>query len=501
MLRTTTKDWSHWHDMATKHARLFGGNCPTAVLRHQRHTRVVRWPSCRGNPNPRWHCYAHFTKAATGASVALKPYDWTGFAAKPGVAAYGVAGTPRVLRLKDADGNQFRDEMDPRELLIFMAWYMPDGGLVVDVCCGTGTTAMASLRNNVTAILIDNEENPLMLKLAWRRIEQYYCFLKSQGLLSKSGTGCEKPRPWEVAGESWQRKWGVKLRLLRKSTVKKLRRSVVNDARKLDLLKAAGEAYVMQASRRTGLPSGLPVTNYTEDDVRPELNDLQFFETRLALGFAIRKINDEIGLTVFTTNKYNQGDDILMFLGDILVGPDMRSSKLIQVLKLNARVDDGDGDIVFRAHPRCVAGMVNDGKENDLAKRSNGRVNCVIREVGNSGKLILEAAEDIDPGVDGVELFLDYGDFDYWRKKNHCWFPPATRTTTPTWSSATVVAPLLTKSVLRWTTSLRQPSSRSASSVNLYRCWGCGNRRRRRKRRRQQRRKLRRRNFNNATLR
>ena len=77
---------------------------------------------------------------------------------------------------------------------------MPDGGLLVDPACGTGTTGMASLRTNVFAILIDIEKDPLMFKLARRRLEQYYLFLKAEGLLRPVGTEAAPPH---CLGDGW----------------------------------------------------------------------------------------------------------------------------------------------------------------------------------------------------------------------------------------------------------------------------------------------------------
>ena len=114
------------------------------------------------------------TKAQAGASVASTPHNWTGKAGKPGMGFYGVGFTPRSLCLKDKDGEPFRDEMDPREFMVWISWYMPQQGLFMDMACGTGVSGLASLRCNTRCLLIDNDKDPDLLKKAWRRICQYH---------------------------------------------------------------------------------------------------------------------------------------------------------------------------------------------------------------------------------------------------------------------------------------------------------------------------------------
>ena len=68
--------------------------------------------------------------------------------------------------------------------------------------------------------------------------------------------------------------WGARKKLIRYAKSKQFRRETARSQKKLAALMQIDENLALRAMRRSKLPKDLNMTNYTAEDVRPELSDI-----------------------------------------------------------------------------------------------------------------------------------------------------------------------------------------------------------------------------------
>ena len=86
-----------------------------------------------------------------------------------------------------------REEVEIREFMIFLAWFAKPGSFGVDCFSGSGASALTALRNGVFWVGIDLDKKSGIVVKAQKRLEQYYMFLKGEGLLPTMGLKAPAP--------------------------------------------------------------------------------------------------------------------------------------------------------------------------------------------------------------------------------------------------------------------------------------------------------------------
>jgi hypothetical protein len=253
-----------WAEAAKTRAKFFTNahSAPLVMMQNQENFRVVNFPGSHSTRHMPGY-WMHATLVRTGALTNSRAVDWTGFAANPGMQAYGTRYMPARLCLTDKNGVRFRNEMHPDSFMILLAWYTKPGDIFCDVFAGTLPSAMACLRTGRYGIFIDNEKDPDMLKKAWRRLEQYYKVLVAFELLPVMGEEPAPPTRWELKGIPWQTRWMEFLLPQIKGVSRKHMNEEKRNKAKLSFFTASQEilAAAHKAISAGKLPSGQRETN------------------------------------------------------------------------------------------------------------------------------------------------------------------------------------------------------------------------------------------------
>ena len=272
-----------------------------------------------------------------------------------------------------------------REFLVFMSWFSKPWSFGVDEFARTCVSALAALRMGVFWVCVDSD--PTIKDPAWLRVQHYYRFLKTAGLLPDIGANPRPPTPWEVEGKHWIRKYGEILKLVRKSQVgKRVSEKMVNNRRRA-LLKSLGDDAVSNSGKKGILPGACPTKNYhNRTDIWTSAGDYVYEreeEMTLTDYLGVQKelnhleivVDEESGLRgLALLAPKKKGEIIGPYRGDLRARPDLASDRVVQLMTAS-NIFKKPIYLNCLENGWCLMSMVNDGSYGDL-----GEVNCMLQE-------------------------------------------------------------------------------------------------------------------------
>ena len=383
--------------------------------------------------------YATATKSLRGQYAARAPYDWTGQAGTVSYDFCNAGYVPTSLRLKDADGVPYRDEVTWQEFAVFMEWFTEHMQIILDICAGTGPSVLAGLRLNRRVIAIEREAE-LVVK-AHRRARMFYKYLKRTDQLPEFGSTVVEPPTREETDPNSN--WVTALahmeglyKLTRTATRKRNATDKLRNKMVADLPRGVS----WNAKVEDGLPKDVASVNHT---LEKDYESMEAYHAYMKKekGLLTMDLEAGVGLDLFTQQSIKKGDIITYYHGSLMTETMCKAVDPVEenetskrdIVIAEAEVEVGK-KLFLRAHPWDLASTVNDGTKGAIGATGVG-TNCRLvfdstYPVDHHKRVGLQATEDIvvDDIQNPTRLLTEYGRHAHWFDvKNDdmfsCWVP------------------------------------------------------------------------------